>query len=175
MQHTEGYHCRTCGQYHAELPMALGPDAPLPWYSIPEAERATRGELTSDACVIDDKQFFIRGCLDLPVHDGPRPFSWLVWCSLSEPNFARAAQLWETPGRENEPPYFGWLCSRLPGYPDTHSLKTMVHTRPVGQRPFVELEPTGHSLAVEQREGITMARLQEIVEQCLHPQTNEGK
>ncbi|MGW1264432.1 DUF2199 domain-containing protein [Streptomyces drozdowiczii] len=33
----------------------------------------------------------------------------------------------------------------------TLNLKTRVHTRPVGDRPFVELEPTDHPLAIEQR------------------------
>jgi hypothetical protein len=88
--------------------------------------------------------------------------------SLSKENFKRAVQFWETVGRENEPPYFGWLSSRLPLYPETLSLKTNVHTRPVGQRPFIELEPTDHPLAVEQRNGITMARVREIAAALLH-------
>jgi len=43
-----------------------------------------------------------------------------------------------------------------------------VHTQPVGVRPVVELEPTDHPLAVEQRTGITVARVQEFAEQLLH-------
>jgi hypothetical protein len=31
------------------------------------------------------------------------------------------------------------------------------------------LEPTEHPLAVEQREGVTMARVREIAEMLLHP------
>jgi hypothetical protein len=58
----------------------------------------------------------------------------------------------------------------LPGYPDTVNLKTMVHSREVGRRPFIELEPTDHPLAVEQRQGITWARVQEIAELVLHGQ-----
>jgi hypothetical protein len=79
-------------------------------------------------------------------------------------------QLWETPGRETEPPYFGWLSTLLPGYPDTVQLKTNVHTRAVGRRPFIELEATDHPLAVEQREGITWDRVVEISEIVLHGQ-----
>jgi hypothetical protein len=47
---------------------------------------------------------------------------------------------------------------------------THVHTRAVGRRPFVELEPTDHLLAVEQREGITQERVREIAELVLHGQ-----
>jgi hypothetical protein len=47
-------------------------------------------------------------------------------------------------------------------------LKTRVHTQAVGKRPLVEMEPTDHPLAVEQRTGITLARVQEIAETLLH-------
>jgi hypothetical protein len=148
--------------------MSFEADAPVPFHSIPQEEREARCNLTSDLCVIDRQEFFVRGCLEIPVVDGPRPFVWGVWASLSVYNFKRMGELWESPGRENEPPYFGWLCTALPMYPETLLLKTHVHTRPVGQRPFVELEPTDHPLAVEQRQGITMDRVREIAEALLH-------
>jgi hypothetical protein len=163
-----GFLCRTCGQFHADLPMEFGAEAPMPFFSIPEVEREARCALTSDLCIIDKQEFFIRGCLELPVADGPRPFVWGVWTSVSAQNFKRAVELWESAERANESPYFGWLCTALPLYPDTLHLKTNVHTRPPGERPFVELEPTDHPLAVEQREGITMDRVREIAEALLH-------
>src|SRR5215831_8075762 len=43
--------------------------------------------------------------------------------------------------------------TKVPGYPDTAFLKTMVHQREVGVRPSVELEPTDRPLAVDQRDG----------------------
>ena len=52
--------------------------------------------------------------------------------------------------------------ARLPLYPNTLNLKTQVHTRPVGERPLVELKPTDHPLAVEQRHGITMDRVRRL-------------
>jgi hypothetical protein len=126
--------------------------------------------LSSDQCVIQGQAFFVRGLIEIPVTDLDEVFSWGVWVSLSHEKFARAAELWETPGRESEPPYFGWLSTDLPIYsPSTINLKTNLHTRPVGQRPLIELEPTDHPLAVEQRSGITMARVQQIAEALLHP------
>ena len=65
---------------------------------------------------------------------------------------------------------YGMLCTRLPLYPDTGLLKTHVHLRPLNKRLFIELEPTDHSLAVEQRNGITMARVREIAAALLHPE-----
>lgn len=165
----EGFFCGTCGKYHPGLPMEFGFDQPTIFLTIPEEERDTRCDLTSDLCVVDEQHFFIRGCLEIPVIDGNGPFIWGVWTSLSQANFKRVIELWETEGRETEPPYFGWFSNSLPLYPETLHLKTNIHTRPVGERPFIELEPTDHLLAVEQREGITMARVREIAAALLHP------
>ena len=163
-----GYHCRSCGRYHDELPLVYGPDAPVYWDAVPEAERARRFEMTSDQAVLDGEHFFIRGRLEIPIIGHDEPFAWLVWTTLSRANFERATDLWHTPGREQEPPYFGWLSTALPYEPDTVNLKTMVHTRPVGIRPYIEVEATDHPLAAEQRTGITWERVQEIAELVLH-------
>jgi len=163
-----GYTCGTCGVVHDELPMSFGPHAPFPWFNIPESERAERCVLDENLCGIDEHRF-VRGRIELPVRDGPEPFVWLVWVSLSAQNFERTVDLWTHAGREQEPPYFGWLTTALPYAPSTLGLKTQVHTRPVGVRPSIDLEPTDHPLAIEQHHGITMARVREIAESILHP------
>ena len=151
------------------LPFSYSSPAPGMWFEIPEDEREERVQLSSDQCIIDNKYYFILGRVEIPVTETNELFAWLVWVSLSEQNFLRATELWETEGRETEPPYFGWLQTALPCYPETTmNLATNVHTKPVGERPFIELEPTNHPLAVEQRNGISIARVQEIAEMCLH-------
>ena len=166
-----GFTCRTCGERHPDPPLVWGADAPAPYYDLAPAERE-RAALNADQCIIETPtatHFFVRGRLEIPIRDDEAVFAWLVWVSLSEASFGRTCELWEQEGRESEPPYFGWLCSLLP-YPEpTVSLRTRVHTRPVGQRPFIELEPTCHPLAREQREGITRARVHAIAEHFLHP------
>lgn len=162
------WRCRCCGAEHDSLPLAYGPDAPALVATIPEAARDSRVLLSSDQCIVDDEHYFIVGNLELPIIGSDEHFSWDAWVSLSKANFLRACELWESNGREAEPPYFGWLSSSLPGYPETLNLRTHVHTREVGRRPFIELEPTDHALALEQRNGITLARIQEIAEFVLH-------
>lgn len=44
----------------------------------------------------------------------------------------------------------------------------MVHLRDNGIRPFIELEPTDHLLAIEQREGISVERVAEIYALVVH-------
>ncbi|KOG54884.1 hypothetical protein ADK75_13195 [Streptomyces virginiae] len=131
--------------------------------------------LSSDQCVIRARFYFFKGLVEIPVIGSDERFSWGVWVSLSRENFSQAAGLWDTPGREYEEPYFGRLSTDLLAYsPTTLNLKTNLHTRPLGERPFVELEPTDHPLAVEQRTGITRDRVREIAAAVLHP-TRDGR
>jgi hypothetical protein len=162
------YVCRRCGERHRGLPMSYGTDAPAYWDpSLADDKSST---LEQEQCIIKDEHFFVRGRLVIPVTDAAgTEFDWGVWVSLSRDSFTRALSLWTTPGREREQPHFGWMSTELPLYhPSTLSLKTRVHTQAVGQRPLIELEPTDHPLAVEQRAGITLARVQEIAKTLLH-------
>lgn len=169
MPDDHGFTCSGCGRRHADLPMAYHVEAPIYWSGGSPFSRRTR--LSSDQCVIKGKTFFVRGLIEIPVVDADEVFAWGVWVSLSKENYARAEKLWNTPGREQEPPYFGWVSSELPLYsPSTVNLKSHVRTRPVGRRPLIELEPTDHPLAVEQRTGITTERVRQIAERMLHPE-----
>jgi hypothetical protein len=163
----KGYTCRRCGQYH-ELPLSYGAEAPVSWFAIPEKQRGRRTVLSSDQCKIDDRYFFIVGNIDIPILGSDQLFRWSVWVSLSKQNYERTCVLWDRPGREAEPPYFGWLSTSLSPYPDTINLKTLVHTWSVGERPYVELESSDHPLAVEQQTGITLEPVQQIAEAILY-------
>ena len=127
--------------------------------------------LEDELCCIDapdlqELHFFIRGLIEIPVRGSAELLTYNVWVSLSPANFERAVAHWDDPARTEEKPYFGWLSNNIPGYPETLQLKTRVHTREPGKRPFVELEPTDHPLAVEQRAGIDAHRLGEVAKQC---------
>ncbi|MEY9887562.1 hypothetical protein ABIA35_004106 [Catenulispora sp. MAP12-49] len=163
-----GFTCRCCGERHEELPRSFHAEAPAYWF--PELAEDESSELTPELCIIKGEHFFIRGLVQLPILDSGDVFDWGVWVSLSRDSFQRVLDLWETEGREAEPPYFGWFSTELSRYsPSTMNLKTHVHTRPVGKRPLIELEATDHPLAVEQRTGITMDRVRQIAEEILHP------
>ncbi|MCP2288567.1 hypothetical protein APR08_001481 [Nocardia amikacinitolerans] len=163
-----GFLCSCCGQEHDGLPFGYGTVAPAYWNE--DLEGRPGNVLGGEHCVIGGEHFFIRARLVLPIVDAENDFEWEVWVSLSESNFDRATKLWTSPERVQETPYFGWLSTELPTYePTTLNLKTKMHSRPPGIRPTVELEPTDHPLAVQQRTGITLARVQAIAEQLLHP------
>jgi len=160
--------CHQCGKVHEGLSFAFSADAPAYHYGIPESLRDSTAILLPEQCIIGDESFFVRGCLDVPIIVSSEVFSWGIWVSLSQQNFERMAEMSEIAGRESEPAYYGWLSTQLPFYPDTLSLKAAVHTRPIGQRPFVELEAAEHPLAIEQRTGITGERARQLAELLEH-------
>jgi hypothetical protein len=154
--------CSCCGKEFSTLPLSFGCKAPDHWVQIPEAERQSRGRLDSDVCIIDNEDIFIRGCLEIPIIGKDDKFVWGVWTSVSRKSFERISELWAAPVIANEPPKFGWLCNNISVYPPTLNLKTNLHLRGGGKRPFIELEPTDHPLAIEQRQGVSIKRVEEI-------------
>jgi hypothetical protein len=161
------FQCGTCGAIHRGIP-AFGWSYPIQYLVVPELERAARCSVGSDECVIDGEFFFVRGCLEIPVVGTGDVLSWGAWVSLSEANFKTFLGCYDEPARSHVGPFFGWLSSSIPSYPDTVNLKTLVHLRDNGIRPFIELEPTDHPLAIEQRVGISWERIAELYEIIVH-------
>lgn len=156
------YLCSICGENHQGVPLSWGPDAPDLWAALPHANYEERGELGTDQCVIDDEHWFIRGRVEIPVLDGGELFAWLTWVEVSEDNFFAMNDMWTVEVREKSVPYKGRLANDLPLYPDpTLDLEVKLHTRSVGVRPFIEIVGD-HLLRLEQRDGISYHRVQEI-------------
>jgi hypothetical protein len=153
--------CRCCGKQFNTLPVDFACEAPDAWCALTEAERAQRGKLDSELCRPDD-HLFVRGCLEIPIIGENERFAWGVWVSLSQQSFERILESWSAPSIVDEPPKFGWLCNNIHTCPPTCGLKTHLHLRAGGMRPLIELEPTDHPRALEQRNGISLQRVEEI-------------
>jgi hypothetical protein len=161
------FRCTSCSKEHEGLPDLVF-ESPFHYGTVPAPERSTRAKLTSDTCVIDDEDFFVRACLAIPIRDTKAEFVWGVWVSLSRKNFDRYLEFFGRDPPAGEGPYFGWFCNQLPGYPETLNLKTNVCLRPNADRPLVDLEPTNHPLAIHQREGIPLPELLAILGDRIH-------
>ena len=162
--------CRFCGEEHDTPPLCFGADAPSLWHLLSTKELAD-SQLDKSWCYINAKHeqaFFVRGHIDILILGTDEAFTWSVWASLSEKKFARKMELWNSDGRENEPPYFGWLCSSIEVFPDTMYLKTSIQERAGDAVPLVTVEPTDHPLAVAQHGGVTMETVTHWLEQLLH-------
>jgi hypothetical protein len=146
--------------------MDYGYDHPDYWSSKLQSE--PNCFLSPDLCVIEKRDFFVRGLIEVPIITGEEPFRWGVWVSLSEKNFNKMVELWNDAKLLEQPSYFGWLSNSIDLYPETLNLKTQIRSRDIKLRPFITLENNDHPLALEQRNGITLQRVREIAEHSLH-------
>ena len=159
--------CSCCGEIHKGVP-SFGADAPIYFYDVPADERDARTFLTSDACVIDDEHYFVKGCLEMPIVDHDEIFSFNGWISLSETNFFKFQELLEVKDRDHHQPMVGWFSSWIYPFKDTEKLVGRIHFRNDGIRPLIELEPTEHPLAKAQGNGITTDQIKEIYSYYVH-------
>lgn len=153
--------CHCCGMPIDWPPLDYGVDAP--WRDfVSEEEFEKRVRLKHDTCVIDGETFFLRGNVMIPVVGTPEMLAFGVWCSVSAKSFARISELWDSPTQAEEPPFFGWLMTVLPGYrePTLHA-KTSIQLQGPTVVPRFQVIPD-HPLGREQLSGITLPRLEEF-------------
>lgn len=155
------FFCRDCQKEHEGLP-DLGSEAPDAYLELSKEEREEYAVFGADRCVIryedGETDFFVRGVAFIPIHGQEDPFGVGVWVTQSEKNFERYLE------EEEMEPTFGWIANRLDFYEEnTLALKARVHFQGGRLRPTIELEPTDHPFAVDQRNGITLEQAWKIV------------
>lgn len=173
------FRCSCCGRVITGLP-DLAYDAPLHYHQLSEAERRKRAKLSSDLCNIatpDGEEHFVRGVCLLPVADSDESFGFGVWVSLSPENFRRYSETFEDDDQSKLGAMFGWLCNRLPSYPETVKLQTTVVPQDGGARPQVWINQAHeeHPLYREQRGGISKKRLGKIYGQEICDRRKPGR
>jgi len=160
--------CRVCHQVHRGLTRVLGTSAPDAWLAVSEGERL-EAELTPDVCILPHQgvtRHFIRGHIQLPVVE-PEPdvFVWSVWVEVDEESMATIARTWSDPNRAAMAPLSGRLATELPYEQPTRGLQITIYTRDPGMAPLLMLSSgSGHTLAAEQRNGVSLHRVAEFSE-----------
>jgi hypothetical protein len=149
------YRCATCGGLHEGLP-DVGYRWPDPYFDVPESERSSRVRGNSDVCAIDDRDFFIRGVVLIPIKATLDHFGVGVWVSQKRENFATYLENLDTP---DIGPFFGWLSNSLPFYEtSTWALKTRAIFQGKKQRPLIEIAPSEHPLYTDFSAGVSIER-----------------
>lgn len=161
------FRCRSCAEWHEGVP-DLAFDLPDMIHAMDAAERARRARITSDSVELDGAHFFVRGVLMVPVLGEDMALGLGAWSTLSPASYARYSETFDDDDQGRVGPFFGWFANRVPGYPDTLGLKCSVQPQDGNQRPRLTLEPGDHPLAIEQRAGITLERLEDILGRALH-------
>lgn len=149
--------CACCGERHEGLPTSYRLERP----GLDPGDHPFEYSRDDELCIVGSHRFILAN-IELPYRDDEK-FVWTCWISLSEASYERIDGRWDSDGREDDEPAFGYVSNDLPTYePTTWALKARVHQNPVGYRPWVELEPTDHPLSVEQREGLSDERIAAI-------------
>ena len=118
---------------------------------LPE-ERSARVRLNSDLAVLDDRRFFIRTVMDVPIAGSAEAFSWGVWVELSEGDFSTYVKTSENNAAGIS--CQGQLANSLPPYPGCLGLPVSVKPRAANLRPQIFPADSGSRLATHFSEGM---------------------
>jgi hypothetical protein len=155
--------CATCGESHEDIPLSFAAEYPDNYANMSAEERDQRAIAGTDQCVIDQNEFYIRGCLEIPLPEGDGSFLWGLWASVWKDDYLEIADCWE------EGPYKGRLANSLKTYsPDTADLKLSIKLQAVGQRPLFIIDDTDHPLGIAQRKGMTNQEVHDLVSLLMH-------
>lgn len=157
------YKCGICGKVHDGLPMDIAYKNPADFFKIPPNERSARIYKTDDVCVIDDKEFYIRGVFPLPVIDSSDEFRWGVWARVNESDFQTYAENWDGSISANLPALRGCLSGGIKEYPDSDMTEVEIFLQQDNQRPIFRVLSTENQLGLDQQKGITMEKVHSFV------------
>lgn len=164
------FKCNCCGDVHEGSP-SFAFRAPDPYVGLSDQQQAAN-KLSDDLCVIvreGSTDRFIRAVLEVPIHGASEPFLWGVWVSLSEKSFKRYVETFDEPVPGEG--FFGWVCNDISLYPYVHSRAADVAVQGGRHRPRVVLhkgDPEDDPLVIDQVQGISIARAQELAELAMH-------
>lgn len=150
--------CASCEEWHSGPCLDFGYDAPYYW-----SRKTPDSSLNKDYCAIEDRDFFVRGIIELPIIGTSESLRWGVWGSLSKANYETLVEIGDDPKVTQLPPMFSWLSTKIPEYPDTLSLKMYARVLQAGMRPYFEPESSDHPLSREYHDGISPERVKEIM------------
>jgi len=154
--------CSVCGETHDGLP-AWTYGRPDHWLGL-SLEQRDLGALNDDLCRTPDRRYFVRAVLELPLIGGPEPaFQLGVWGSLIAADFDRYVDTFDHDDQSKLGQMFSHLANEVRGFPGSHALKASLRPQDHRQRPFMDLEPADHPLAVAQRDGISFDKALRIV------------
>jgi hypothetical protein len=165
------FKCTCCGEIHEGSP-SFAFHAPDQYTSLSDEQKSQMATLTEDFCTIthdEGTDRFIRAILEVPIHGAEEPFLWGVWVSLSEKSFTRYKETYHEPVVGEG--YFGWVCNKISLYPYDQSRPSDVVVQPGRSRPKVVLhrgDPEDDPLVIDQVQGISIARAQELAERAQH-------
>jgi hypothetical protein len=159
---TDHFTCSICGKEHDGLVKDLGYKLPDVVWNIPEPERSEKARYSDDLCRFGER-YFIRCVLAVPFTEASGEFGWGAWAEVDWSVFKLYLEFWGKDG-SSEPVREGTLANSLPAYEHSLGMPVLIQFMEPTKRPSLRLKRGSESqLAIEQREGIDVARYHEIL------------
>ena len=150
------YKCASCDQVHEGLP-DITFEMPDICHDVGSKARAEQVMLTSDFCILDGRQYFVRCVMEAPVHGFAQRFGWGVWCKLDWKDYKLCWDRFEENDNSSVLPLKGTLANNLRHYPDTLGRSCTIHLQNDRMRPLAFLDNPEHLLTIHQRDGMALA------------------
>lgn len=159
------FRCMTCGREHDGLPEIVY-SYPFYYFTVPAEDRDRRCETSTEHCIVDDADRFIRGVLRIPI-TGMGYYGIGAWMSVSQRNL-NAYLAFQRSECITAPWITGYLSNELIGFPSC--LELVVGTQPIAphQRPLLIIAPGNHPLGKLQSWGIGLSDLVLALDPILH-------
>jgi hypothetical protein len=160
------YRCPSCTDKHEGFP-ALAYAMPDAIFALPVAERDARAVVSGDLCIIDDKRFFIRCVMAVPVLECDQTIEYGPWVEVASRDFSRYAVHFNGGGHPAWAAAEGNLANAFPASAQsTLGLSCMIRAaNDPSKRPNVEILDHTHAIQGEQLSGVSLPRAMEIVGQ----------
>jgi hypothetical protein len=156
------YICSHCGQQHDGLPTDWAFKLPDEVHELNYLDRYARTRHNGDLCTLDEARFFFRALLPIRLLEGDF-FNWGVWVEVDKATHDLYVRSWEE-DISSSPRVRGHLANHIKVHVGSIGLPVDIEFRPGTDRPNVWLPPeVTHSLAVEQRNGISGKRHHDIL------------
>jgi hypothetical protein len=149
------YKCSSCDQVHEGLP-DITFEMPDACHDLGTRRRAEQMLLTSDFCILEGKQYFVRCVMEAPVHGFSQRFGWGVWCKLDWKNYKLCWDRFEQSDNNDMMPLSGTLANNLRHYPDTLGRSCTIQLQNDRVRPLAFIDKPDHLLTIHQRDGMTL-------------------
>jgi hypothetical protein len=158
--------CSVCGERHAEELRDIRLGLPDDIHALDAQERSSRAWLADDFAVLDERRFFVRGLLELPIPEDGGRFGYGTWVEVPAGTFRRLLERWHSPTQFDPVPVV--LANELAPYHETTLLEATLLPVSADKLPLVELAESAHPLARAQREGISVERSRELASVVAH-------
>jgi hypothetical protein len=164
-----GFVCSVCGEFHNERMLDIRLTLPDSIHELSTDERNRRARLSEDFAVLDERAFYLRGLVEIPIPELETRFAYGAWLQVDERDFRHLLEHWDDPDQGSFDAVDATLANELAPYRDTAGLSARLRPVSADLLPTADLVATDHPLAADQRNGISSARADELAAVVLHP------